>query len=190
VSHDLCLALVQEVAGPGRAALAHHGLVCIRLGLSQAAFAARVGFSVSTIRQYEIRRRMPAGPVRTLLRVIAREPTRSLARQSRVGEPPSVQSAIPRARSRRGRHKFTNRQVARKRAFAKVAKWRRHARDGGPMSVSEDSCSSYQKSFAVDVLGHVEPALHWAFLMRAAPFRAAPRSGLLIKCSATEEIFW
>jgi putative transcriptional regulator len=46
----------------------------IRLGLSQEAFAARFGFSVATIRQYESRRRLPTGPVRTLLRVIAREP--------------------------------------------------------------------------------------------------------------------
>jgi len=53
-----------------------------RLGLSQEAFADRFGFSVATIRQYESRRRIPAGPVRTLLRVIAREPdavTRALA---------------------------------------------------------------------------------------------------------------
>jgi putative transcriptional regulator len=46
----------------------------IQLGLSQEAFAARFGFSVATIRQYESRRRVPTGPVRTLLRVIAREP--------------------------------------------------------------------------------------------------------------------
>jgi putative transcriptional regulator len=45
-----------------------------RLGLSQDAFAARFGFSVAAIRQYESRRRIPTGPVRTLLRVIAREP--------------------------------------------------------------------------------------------------------------------
>ena len=45
-----------------------------RLGLSQAAFAARFGFSVDAIRQYESRRRVPTGPARTLLRVIAREP--------------------------------------------------------------------------------------------------------------------
>jgi len=53
-----------------------------RLGLSQEAFAARFGFSVATIRQYESRRRIPAGPVCTLLRVIAREHdavTRALA---------------------------------------------------------------------------------------------------------------
>jgi putative transcriptional regulator len=57
-----------------------------RLGLSQEAFAARFGFSVDAIRQYESRRRVPAGPVRTLLRVIAHEPdavTRALARQAR-----------------------------------------------------------------------------------------------------------
>ena len=45
-----------------------------RLGLSQEAFAARFGFSVDAIRQYESRRRVPTGPARTLLRVIAREP--------------------------------------------------------------------------------------------------------------------
>lgn len=53
-----------------------------RLGLSQEAFATRFGFSVDAIRQYESRRRTPSGPVRTLLRVIAREPdavTRALA---------------------------------------------------------------------------------------------------------------
>ncbi|MBV8578188.1 MAG: helix-turn-helix domain-containing protein [Acetobacteraceae bacterium] len=53
-----------------------------RLGLSQEAFAARFGFTVDAIRQYESRRRTPTGPARTLLRVIAREPdavTRALA---------------------------------------------------------------------------------------------------------------
>jgi putative transcriptional regulator len=57
----------------------------IRLGLSQERFAARYGFSVDAIRQYESRRRTPTGPIRILLRVIAREPdavTRALARDS------------------------------------------------------------------------------------------------------------
>ena len=45
-----------------------------RLGLSQEAFAARFGFSVDAIRQDQSRRRVPTGPARTLLRVIAREP--------------------------------------------------------------------------------------------------------------------
>ncbi|HEX2255663.1 MAG TPA: helix-turn-helix domain-containing protein [Afifellaceae bacterium] len=59
-----------------------------RLGLSQEAFAARYGFSVDAIRQYESRRRTPSGPIRTLLRVIAREPdavTRALARREPQG---------------------------------------------------------------------------------------------------------
>jgi putative transcriptional regulator len=54
-----------------------------RLGLSQEAFAARFGFSVDAIRQYESHRRVPTGPARTLLRIIAREPDaviRALAR--------------------------------------------------------------------------------------------------------------
>ena len=57
-----------------------------RLGLSQEAFAARFGFSVDAVRQYESQRRIPAGPVRTLLRVIAHEPdavTRALAARAR-----------------------------------------------------------------------------------------------------------
>jgi putative transcriptional regulator len=57
-----------------------------RLGLSQEAFAARFGFSVDAVRQYESRRRVPTGPARTLLRVIAREPdavTRALAARTR-----------------------------------------------------------------------------------------------------------
>lgn len=52
------------------------------LGLSQAGFAQRYGFSVETIRQYEQGKRTPTGPVRTLLRVIAAEPdavTRALS---------------------------------------------------------------------------------------------------------------
>jgi|SRR5579859_1946099 len=54
----------------------------LRLGLSQERFAARFGFTVSAIRQYESHRRIPTGPVRTLLRVIAKEPdavTRALS---------------------------------------------------------------------------------------------------------------
>ena len=59
-----------------------------RLGLSQEAFAARFGFSVDAIRQYESHRRIPTGPIRTLLRVIAREPDaviRALADSRQAG---------------------------------------------------------------------------------------------------------
>jgi putative transcriptional regulator len=54
-----------------------------RLGLTQAQFAARYGFSVETIRNYEQGHRRPMGPARVLLKVIASEPdavTRALQR--------------------------------------------------------------------------------------------------------------
>jgi len=54
-----------------------------RLGLTQAQFAARYGFFVETIRNYEQGHRRPAGPARVLLKVIASEPdavTRALQR--------------------------------------------------------------------------------------------------------------
>jgi len=54
-----------------------------RLGLTQAEFAARYGFSLETIRNYEQGHRRPAGPARVLLKVIASEPdavTRALRR--------------------------------------------------------------------------------------------------------------
>jgi putative transcriptional regulator len=45
-----------------------------RLGLSQAQFAHRFGFTVSTLRQYEHNRRRPTGPASTLLKIIAADP--------------------------------------------------------------------------------------------------------------------
>ena len=45
-----------------------------RLGLSQAAFARRFGFSVRTVQQWEQGRAVPDRPARILLRVIERAP--------------------------------------------------------------------------------------------------------------------
>ena len=45
-----------------------------RLGLSQAQFAHRFGFTVDTVQQYEQGRRTPSGPASTLLRVIEADP--------------------------------------------------------------------------------------------------------------------
>jgi putative transcriptional regulator len=45
-----------------------------RLGLSQAQFALRFGFTVDTVQQYEQGRRTPSGPASTLLRVIEADP--------------------------------------------------------------------------------------------------------------------
>jgi len=45
-----------------------------KLGLSQAQFARRFGFTLDTVQQYEQGRRRPSGPASTLLRVIAADP--------------------------------------------------------------------------------------------------------------------
>jgi putative transcriptional regulator len=45
-----------------------------RLGLSQAAFAAKFGFQPATLRNWEQGRTRPDGPARVLLTVIARHP--------------------------------------------------------------------------------------------------------------------
>jgi len=63
-----------------------------RLGMSQAQFAHRFGFTVDTVQQYEQGRRRPSGPASTLLRVIEAEPEaviRALGRR-RVRQPESV----------------------------------------------------------------------------------------------------
>lgn len=45
-----------------------------RLGLTQAEFARRFGFSPGSVRNWEQGHRTPQGPARVLLRVIDREP--------------------------------------------------------------------------------------------------------------------
>lgn len=45
-----------------------------RMKLSQKEFAARFGFSVDSVQNWEQGRRIPEGPARTLLAVIAHEP--------------------------------------------------------------------------------------------------------------------
>lgn len=45
-----------------------------RAGLSQAAFAARIGVSMHTLRNWEQGRRTPEGPARVLLALLERNP--------------------------------------------------------------------------------------------------------------------
>lgn len=45
-----------------------------RLGLTQAAFAARFGFSLASVRDWEQRRRRPDRSARLLLKLVEREP--------------------------------------------------------------------------------------------------------------------
>ncbi len=46
----------------------------VKLGLTQAQFARRFGFTLDTVQQYEQGRRRPSGPASTLLRVIEADP--------------------------------------------------------------------------------------------------------------------
>lgn len=48
-------------------------------GLTQAAFAARIGVPIDTIRNWEQGKRVPAGPAKALLKVIHRTPETVLA---------------------------------------------------------------------------------------------------------------
>ena len=50
-----------------------------RTGLTQAAFAARIGVPLDTVRNWEQGKRAPAGPARALLRVLDRAPEATLA---------------------------------------------------------------------------------------------------------------
>ena len=63
-----------------------------RLGLTQETFAKRYGFSVDAIRQYESARRVPRGPIRTLLAVIAADPDAVARALTQEGgdQPPSA----------------------------------------------------------------------------------------------------
>ncbi|MGN6410766.1 MAG: helix-turn-helix domain-containing protein [Nitrobacter sp.] len=61
------------IAGPAPAATAVRSLRR-RAGLTQVEFAARLGVPVETIRNWEQGKRMPRGPARALLAVIARAP--------------------------------------------------------------------------------------------------------------------
>lgn len=50
-----------------------------RTGLTQAAFAERVGVPLNTVRNWEQGKRSPAGPARALLKVLDRAPEAALA---------------------------------------------------------------------------------------------------------------
>jgi putative transcriptional regulator len=50
-----------------------------RTGLTQAAFAERIGVPLDTVRNWEQGKRSPAGPARALLRVLDRSPKAALA---------------------------------------------------------------------------------------------------------------
>lgn len=50
-----------------------------RTGLTQAAFAARIGVPVDTVRNWEQGKRLPAGPAKALLKILDRAPETALS---------------------------------------------------------------------------------------------------------------
>lgn len=69
----------EDDAEARRDAAAYARRVRRRTGLTQAAFAERIGVPLDTVRNWEQGKRSPAGPARALLKVIDRDPETALA---------------------------------------------------------------------------------------------------------------
>ncbi|MSO76392.1 MAG: helix-turn-helix domain-containing protein [Alphaproteobacteria bacterium] len=68
-----------DEADARRDAAAYARRVRKRTGLTQAAFAGRIGVPLDTVRNWEQGKRSPAGPARALLKVLDRSPETALA---------------------------------------------------------------------------------------------------------------
>ena len=76
---DLALQQAADDAEAMQEAAKFVGRVRKRLGLSQVAFAQRIGVSVETIRNWEQGKRCPTGPAQALLKVLDQAPEAALA---------------------------------------------------------------------------------------------------------------
>jgi putative transcriptional regulator len=71
-------AQIAEDEAEARDAAAYARRVRRKIGLSQVAFAPRIGVPVDTVRNWEQGKRAPQGPARALLRIIDRSPETAL----------------------------------------------------------------------------------------------------------------
>ena len=71
--------IAEDDAEAMRDAAAYVRRVRRKVGLSQTAFARRIGVPVDTVRNWEQGKRLPRGPARALLRIIDRAPELALA---------------------------------------------------------------------------------------------------------------
>jgi len=71
--------IVEDDAEAMRDAAAYARRVRRKIGLSQVAFARRIGVPVDTVRNWEQGKRLPRNPARALLRIIDRAPEAALA---------------------------------------------------------------------------------------------------------------
>ena len=71
--------IADDEADARRDAAAYARRVRKRTGLTQVAFAGRIGVPLDTVRNWEQGKRSPAGPARALLKVLDRSPETALA---------------------------------------------------------------------------------------------------------------
>jgi putative transcriptional regulator len=70
---------VEDDAASAQDAAAYARRVRRRTGLTQAAFAARIGVPLDTVRNWEQGKRLPAGPAKALLKILDRAPEAALS---------------------------------------------------------------------------------------------------------------
>lgn len=75
---EIAAQIAEDDAEAMRDAGAYARRVRRKVGLSQVAFARRIGVPVDTVRNWEQGRRAPQGPARALLRIIDRAPETAL----------------------------------------------------------------------------------------------------------------
>ena len=68
---EIAAQIAEDDAEAMRDAAAYARRVRRRVGLSQTAFAKRIGVPVHTVRNWEQGKRLPRGPARTLVRIIS-----------------------------------------------------------------------------------------------------------------------
>jgi putative transcriptional regulator len=75
---EIAAQIAEDDAEAVRDAAVYARRVRRKVGLSQVAFAKRIGVPVDTVRNWEQGRRAPQGPARALLRIIDRAPDTAL----------------------------------------------------------------------------------------------------------------
>jgi putative transcriptional regulator len=75
---EIAAQIAEDDAETMRDAATYARRVRRKLGLSQVAFARRIGVPVDTVRNWEQGKRAPQGPARALLRIIDRAPDAAL----------------------------------------------------------------------------------------------------------------
>jgi putative transcriptional regulator len=76
---EIAAQIAEDEVEAMRDAAAYARRVRRRVGLSQVAFARRIGVPVDTVRNWEQGKRAPQGPARALLRIIDRAPELALS---------------------------------------------------------------------------------------------------------------